>query len=63
MYSGLKIWVTQQENKSLKIAMALIIISMAALFCYVRGKVRIQMFLINLKENCCSVESHGCYVL
>ncbi|XP_034247460.1 serine/threonine-protein kinase/endoribonuclease IRE1 [Thrips palmi] len=40
MYSGLKIWVTQQENKSLKIAMALIIISMAALFCYVRGKMR-----------------------
>lgn len=40
MFSGFKVWVNQQENKSLKIAMALIIISMAALFCYVRGKMR-----------------------
>ncbi|KAK3929300.1 Serine/threonine-protein kinase/endoribonuclease IRE2 [Frankliniella fusca] len=39
-YSGLRMWVSQQENKSLKVAMALIIISMAALFCYVRGKMR-----------------------
>lgn len=40
VYSGLKTWISQQENKSLKIAMALITISMAALFCYVRGKMR-----------------------
>lgn len=40
LYSGFKMWISQQENKSLKVAMALIIISMAALFCYVRGKMR-----------------------
>lgn len=39
MYTGMKNWINQQENKSLKAAMAFIIICMAALFIYVRDKV------------------------
>jgi len=40
LYTLSKTWFIQQEHKALKLVLALIIISMAMLFIYVRGQVR-----------------------